>query len=61
MQFVHLSRYSDGPQAARLGFDSRQGQDFSLLHSVQTGSGAHTASYLMGTGVSFPGCKAARA
>jgi hypothetical protein len=27
--------------AGRLGFYSRQGKDFSLLHSVQTGSGAH--------------------
>jgi hypothetical protein len=29
--------------------------------SVQNGSGAHPASYLMGTRVSFPGSKAARA
>jgi hypothetical protein len=28
-------------------------QDFSLLHSVYTGSGAHPASYPMGTGGSF--------
>jgi hypothetical protein len=27
---------------------------FSLLHSVQTGSGAQQASYAMGTGASFP-------
>jgi hypothetical protein len=33
-------------------------QDFSLLPSVQTGSGAHPASYPMGTGGSFPGGKA---
>jgi hypothetical protein len=33
-------------------------QDFSLLRSVQTGSGAHPASYRMG---SFPGGKAAGA
>jgi hypothetical protein len=32
-----------------LGCDSRQ-RFFSLLHSVQTGSSAHTASYSMGTG-----------
>jgi hypothetical protein len=30
---------------------------FSLLHSVQTSSGAHPASYPMGTGGSFPGVK----
>jgi hypothetical protein len=34
---------------------------FFLLHSIQTGSGAHLASYPMGTMVSFPGGgKAAR-
>jgi hypothetical protein len=30
-------------------------QDFSLLHSAQTGSGAHPASCTMGTDCSFPG------
>jgi hypothetical protein len=34
---------------------------FSLFHRVQTGSGAHSASYPMGTGDSFPGRKAAGA
>jgi hypothetical protein len=34
-------------------------QDFSLLHSVQTGTGAHIASCAMGTIFSFPGAKAA--
>jgi hypothetical protein len=43
--------YGDGLD----GIDSRQGQDFSLLHVVQTGSGAHPASYPMGTGGSFLG------
>jgi hypothetical protein len=32
--------------------------DFFLLHSVQTGSGTRRASYVMGTGGSFPGGKA---
>jgi hypothetical protein len=32
--------------------------DFSSSPCVQTGSGAHPASYPMGTGVSFPGGKA---
>jgi hypothetical protein len=36
-------------------------RDFSLLHRVQTGSGAHPASYTIGTGGSFPGDKAAGA
>jgi hypothetical protein len=31
------------------------GSEFSLLHVVQTGSGAHLASYPMGTGSSFLG------
>jgi hypothetical protein len=37
----------------RSGFDSRQGKIF-LFHSVQTNSGAHPASYKMGTGGDFP-------
>jgi hypothetical protein len=32
---------------------------FSLLHSVQTGSGAHPASYPTGTGALSPGDRAA--
>jgi hypothetical protein len=32
-------------------------RDFSLLLSVQTASGAHPASYPMGTGGSIPGVK----
>jgi hypothetical protein len=35
--------------------------NFSLHHSVQNGSGAHPASYPMGTRDSFPGGKAAGA
>jgi hypothetical protein len=40
-----------------------RGTNFLLFHSVQTGSGAHPASYSMGTGgviyseVKWPGCK----
>jgi hypothetical protein len=41
-----LSRYSNG-------------KDSFLLHSVQTGSGAHPVSYPMGTEGSFPGGGAA--
>jgi hypothetical protein len=37
--------------------DSRQEQDFSLLHSLQTGCGAHPVSCPMGTGCDFPGVK----
>jgi hypothetical protein len=35
------------------------GQEFSLLHVVQTGSEVHPTSYPMGTGGSFPGDKVA--
>jgi hypothetical protein len=42
-------------------FESREGQEFFLLHVVQTGSGAHPASYTMGTGGSSSGGKAAGA
>jgi hypothetical protein len=34
----------------RPGFDSRQRKASSLLHGLQTGSEAHSASYPMGTG-----------
>jgi hypothetical protein len=38
-----------------------KGQEFSLLHVVQTGSGVHPTSYPMGTGGSIPEGKAAGA
>jgi hypothetical protein len=50
-----------GWTAERSEFESREGQDVSSLHVVQTGSGAHPASYPMGIGGSFPGGKAVRA
>jgi hypothetical protein len=37
------------------------GQEFLLLHVVQTGSGVHPTSYTKGTGCSFLGGKAAGA
>jgi hypothetical protein len=40
-------------------FESWEGQEFSLLHVIQTGSGAHPASYPIGMGGSFPGGKEA--
>jgi hypothetical protein len=42
-----------------LEFESRWGQEFSLLHVFQTGSGIHPTSYPMGKGDSFPGGKVA--
>jgi hypothetical protein len=53
-----LSRHSDGLRAGLPGFASWQGQNYSLFHGVQTNSGAHQASYPMGTRVSFPGGEA---
>jgi hypothetical protein len=38
-------------------FESHDGQEFSILQVVQTGSGAHPASFTMGTKGSFPGVK----
>jgi hypothetical protein len=57
-KLAKLSGYTAG-----YGLDSRgsipgRGKRFSLLHSVQTGSGAHPASYPMGTAGDFPGGKA---
>jgi hypothetical protein len=43
LQPQYVSRYSYGLQTGQVGFDSRQGQDISLLHNVQTGSGTHSA------------------
>jgi hypothetical protein len=61
--FVHysdeLSRNRDGLRAEQQGFNSQQRQEFSLLHSVQTTSGAHPASYTISTRVLFAGLKLA--
>jgi hypothetical protein len=38
----------------RSEFEYPWGQEFSLLHVVQTGSGTHTAAYTMGTGGHVP-------
>jgi hypothetical protein len=49
----------DDPEELEL--ESQQGQEFSLLHIVQTSSGVHPSSSPMGTGGSFPWGKAAGA
>jgi hypothetical protein len=54
----YLSRYSDLLRTGRSGDRIPVGERFST--PVQTGSGAHPASYKMGT-ESFPGGKAAGA
>jgi hypothetical protein len=64
---IWLRRRSEGSRdsvvgiATGYGLDNRGvwvwvpvGQEFSLLHVIQTGSEAHPASYQMGTGGSFP-------
>jgi hypothetical protein len=43
----------------RGGRSSSPGRVKNFLHVVQTGSGVHPTSYLVGTGGSFPGGKAA--
>jgi hypothetical protein len=48
-------------RAGSPGFHSPQVQDFSLLDTVQTGSGLHPTSYLMGTECCFPAGKSAGA
>jgi hypothetical protein len=60
------SRVSSGSIVCDYGLDDRAigvwsptgAEDFSSILCVQTGSGAHPASYPMGTGGPFPGGKA---
>jgi hypothetical protein len=47
-------------RGSRVPFPAGPG-NFSLHHRVKNGSGAHPASYSMGTGGSLPGGKAAGA
>jgi hypothetical protein len=53
-----VSCLTTGWTIGRLRFDPRQGQRIFLLAPASTGSGAHPASYPMGTGSPFPGSKA---
>jgi hypothetical protein len=55
-----LAAYDMDSRGARVSFPAGSA-NFSLLHRVQTGSGAHRASYPMGTGTSLTGDKMARA
>jgi hypothetical protein len=52
--------YGLDDRGSRVRLSVRTG-NFSLHHRVQNGSGAHPASYPMGTEGSFPGGKAAGA
>jgi hypothetical protein len=47
--YLIVSRYSDRLLTGRPGFDSRQCKFYFLLHTVQTDSRAHPASYPIGT------------
>jgi hypothetical protein len=67
VQISHKNRDSSVGIALSYGLDDRDSRvrflagagNFSLHHRVQNGSGAHPASYPMGTRGSFPGGKAA--
>jgi hypothetical protein len=70
-RFPHFlgSWLTDGSEVVRLamGWTTRKsefvfqwGQEFSLLHIIQTSYGAHPASYPIGTGGSFPRGKSNR-
>jgi hypothetical protein len=48
-----------GSTTERSEFESWYVQKLSLIHVVQAGSGAHPASFPMGTGGSYTGDKAA--
>jgi hypothetical protein len=58
--FIQSLEYELDDRGSRVRFPAGAG-NFSLHHLVQNGSGAHPASYLMGTGGSLPGGKAAGA
>jgi hypothetical protein len=68
LQVNFMSRDSSVGIATSYGLDDRVvgvrvpvGQEFSLLRVAQTDSGAHSVSYQIGTGGSFPGVKAEEA
>jgi hypothetical protein len=54
--YLHLGLDDEG-----IGVRVPVGQEFLVLHVVQTGCGVHPTSYPMGTGGPFPGGKAAGA
>jgi hypothetical protein len=57
----HIPEDSDWLWAARpSGWSSSPGRVNNILHVVETGSGAHPASYPMGAGGSFRGVKRQR-
>jgi hypothetical protein len=61
MKALHVLVSRDSLVSIALGYwlDDAGAGNFYLRHSVQNDSGAHPASYPMGTRSSFPGGKAA--
>jgi hypothetical protein len=54
--YIGISRSRDSSFSIKIGrFRFLAGARLYLLHSIQTGSGAHPASYPMGTGGDFLG------
>jgi hypothetical protein len=52
--------YVPTTKAEKSGFESGKGQEvFLFARAIRPGSGAHSPSYPMGTGVCFPGNKEA--
>jgi hypothetical protein len=47
-------RLATGWMTERSEFKSRKGQEFSLFHIMQTGSGVHPTSYTVANGGLFP-------
>jgi len=58
LTIIYRLGYELDDRGSRFRFPA-EAENFSLHHRVQNGSGAHPASYPMGTGGSFPGIKAA--
>jgi hypothetical protein len=56
--FFSISQYSDGLRAERSGFNSEQCKEI-CLYSTDSRPGSHPVSYLMSTGIYFPGSNAA--
>jgi hypothetical protein len=52
-----LQRLATGWTTKGSELQSQQGKEFSLFHILQTGSGVHSTSYLMGTRDSSLGVK----
>jgi hypothetical protein len=61
MRLINMSHGSTVDIATGYGLDNRGAGRVKIILIVQIGSGAHSTSYPIGTGGSFPGSKAAGA